>query len=148
MRKSEQLRRLAGNPSGQTMQTAAGTQQTGAMDDRAGGRRRGRPQGATTEHGVPNPAAWGTPSSGRHGEQRKAAARAKSGSPLPITPGPTANRLKASRAPRPSELAKKLVAMGEGCTTTTSMPRLRISAANEVANMVIHLQQRQRCPEA
>ncbi len=31
---------------------------------------------------------------------------------------------------------KKLVAIGDGWTTTTSMPRLRTSAAMDVANMV------------
>ena len=48
-----------------------------------------------------------------------------------------ANFLKAMSAPSELALSKKLVAMGDGWTTTTSMPRLRTSGAMDVANIVM-----------
>lgn len=53
-----------------------------------------------------------------------------------ITDGPAANFLNAINAERLEASSKKLVAIGDGWTTTTSMPRDRTSGASEVANKV------------
>lgn len=50
----------------------------------------------------------------------------------------TARFLKAINAPSPLAESKKLVAIGDGCTTTTSIPSDRTSAATDAANMVMN----------